>query len=326
MCFVAVAIERGLCPFLRFLLMLASIAATGGATAEQIWFAPADNLARGTKLFNQDFPKLFDDPPAWNTNVDVFQIAPYYAARASDEDLLRIAGFLARQHITLAVGVQPMQIEGECASGEGRTGRGSNLGIFRRLRKLGLDIQYIGLDEPLTFGHYSIHGTGACLFPIPDVARRVAATINEIRESYPRAHVVDYEAPTAAPVATWPAELAEWLEAYRRATGASFDAIVFDADWRKHWLDWVRPGVEVAHRNGVRAGMFLTIAGPGTSDAGAVGSLKANIQAVEAARQPLDLVIVACWTPYPSRSTPASDSETLTSVLDWYLAQRGRGS
>ena len=125
-----------------------------------------------------------------------------------------------------------MQIEGECAPGEGRTGRGSNLGIFRRLRKLGLDIQYIGLDEPLTFGHYFIRGTGSCLFPIHDVARRVAATIAEIRELFPFARIVDDEAPTAAPVAGWPAELTEWLEAYKRATGASLDAIVFDVNWR----------------------------------------------------------------------------------------------
>jgi hypothetical protein len=296
------------------------------AQAAEVWFAPTDNLARAGKLFNQDFPHLFDEPPAWNTDIDVFQIAPFYAEHATDEDLLRVARFLSRRHIVLGAAVQPMQIDGECAGGEGRTRRGANLRIFRRLRALGLDIQYIGLDEPLTFGHYASRGARPCQLPIDDVARRVAATISEIRESYPLARIVDYEAPTIASVATWPVELAEWLDAYKRATGANLDAVAFDVDWRIRWLEWVRPGIEVLHSKGVHAGMLLTIAGPGTSDAGAVASLKANIQAAEEAWQPLDLMIVACWTPYPSLSLPASASDTLTSVLDWYLSRHGRGA
>ncbi len=311
---------------LALLLVLACMFWPGRARATEVWFAPTDNLARAGRLFNQDFPRLFDEPPAWNTDIDSFQIAPFYAEHATDEDLLRIASFLGRRRIVLGAGVQPMQIDGECAGGEGRTRRGGNLRIFQRLRKLGLDIRYIGLDEPLTFGHYASRGDRPCRFPIDDVARRVAATISEIRQSYPLARIVDYEAPTIASVATWPAELAEWLDAYKRATGAALDAVAFDVDWRVRWLDWVRPGIEVAHSKGVRAGMLLTIAGPGTSDAGAVASLRANIQATEEARLPLDLVIVACWTPYPSHSLPASASDTLTSALDWYLSQHGRGA
>jgi hypothetical protein len=134
--------------------------------------------------------------------------------------------------------------------GEGRTRRGANLRIFRRLRGLGLDIQYIGLDEPLTFGHYASRGFRPRQLPIDDVARRVAATISEIRESYPLARIVDYEAPTIAAVTTWPAELAEWLDAYKRATGANLDAVAFDVDWQVRWLDWVRPGIEVLHSTG----------------------------------------------------------------------------
>jgi hypothetical protein len=305
-------------PLLVFLSMAWS------AAAQQIWFAPTDNLPRGPKLFNQDFPALFQDPPVWNTRVDVFEIAPYYAARATDADLLRIAAFLARHHIALAVSVQPTQVNGECGPGEGLTRRGENLGTFRRLRRLDLNIQYIGLDEPLTFAHYYSRGNRRCHFPIIDVARRVAATIAEIRESYPLARIVDYEAPTDAPLGAWPADLTAWLTAYKSATNTPLDAVVLDVHWNLPWIDWVRPAVNVLHRAGVRAGMFLTIVGPGSSDVEAVASLRANIQAVDAARLPLDLVIMSCWTPFPTHSVPASDPTSLTSVLNWYLATHGR--
>ncbi len=46
------------------------------ALAQQVWFAPPDNLQRGNKTpINQDFPHLFDQPPAWSVQADVFLIS-----------------------------------------------------------------------------------------------------------------------------------------------------------------------------------------------------------------------------------------------------------
>jgi hypothetical protein len=73
-------------------------------------------------FLTKDFPRLFDKPPAWNTDIDVFQIAPFYAEHATDEDLLRLASFLSRRHIVLGAAVQPTQIDGECAWGKGEHG------------------------------------------------------------------------------------------------------------------------------------------------------------------------------------------------------------
>jgi hypothetical protein len=315
---------RMLCLALCGVIGSAAVASLRAVAAMEVWFAPSDNLPRGSKQFNRDFPELFVEPSSWNTHVDVFGIPPYYAAKATDEELLNVAGFLTRHHINLAVGVQPVQINDECSSGEGRTRPQQNFGIFRRLRHLGLDVKYVGLDEPLTYGHYYNKGPRPCQLTVRAVASRVGASIAEIRSFYPDARVIDAEAPANAPIESWQADLALWLREYQDATGRPFDAIVFDVDWRAAWVDWVRPGIEVAHTKGVRAGIYLTIAGPGRSDEDAVLSLRANIQAVETTHLPLDLTVLACWTPYPSRSVPASDPATLTSVLNWYLAQHGR--
>jgi hypothetical protein len=315
---------RVLCLALYGVIGSAAVAPWHAAAATEVWFAPPDNLPRGSKQFNRDFPELFVEPPPWNTHVDVLQIPPYYAAKAKDEELLNVAGFLIRHHIDLAVGVQPVQINEECSPTEGLTHPKENFGIFRRLRHLGLDIKYVGLDEPLTYGHYYNRGLRPCRLSVGDVAVRVGATIAEIRGFYPDAKVVDYEAPAIAPIESWPSDLAAWLREYQQTTGRPLDAIVFDVDWRGAWVNWVRSGIEVAHGKGIRAGIFLTIAGPGTSDTNAVASLRTNIQTVDAANLLLDLTILSCWTPYPSRSVPASDPKTLTSVLNWYLAQHGR--
>jgi hypothetical protein len=102
------------------------------------------------------------------------------------------------------------------------------------------------------------------------------------------------------------------------------DAVVFDIDWRLPWQNWVSQSVTAAHKAGARAGMFLTGTGPGASDAEAIAARKQNALAVEQARLPLDLVIIANWTPHPSRNLPESDQDTLTSFLRWYEVHRGQ--
>lgn len=305
-------------------LLMAVSACVPAATAREIWFAPPDNLPRQVKAVAADFPALFTEPPPWNTRIDVFQLTPYYAARANDGDLRHIAAFLTKPRITLAVAVQSMQITDECGMGEGRVRPRVNGAILRRLHRLGLDVKYVSLDEPLTFAHYQTRIPNPCRFPIAEVARRVAAAIREIREFYPNAKIIDYEYPSLVPPAQWLADLPVWLRAFREQAGVPIDAFVFDLNWREPWIDWVRPSVDLLKRAGARTGVFLTIAGPGTSDQLAVQSLEDNIRAVEAAKLGFDIEIISCWTRFPSRLTPSSDPLTLTSVLDWHLSRQGR--
>jgi hypothetical protein len=79
--------------------------------------------------------------------------------------------------------------------------------------------------------------------------------------------------------------------------------------------------VTAAHKAGVRAGVFLTGAGPGASDAEAVAAYEQNVQAVESSGLCFDLVDIANWTPHPSRNLPQSDPDTLTSFLHCYVSR-----
>jgi hypothetical protein len=298
---------------------------TNTTFAQQVWFAPPDNLPRGTRVINQDFPHLFDDSPAWSAKANVFALAPHYVEAASEDSLRRVAAFLKQHNITLAVAIGSVQLdnaqrtEGECGFGvEGYTRPNKNHIIFSRLKRFGLDVKYIELDEPLTYGHYMQRGI-ACRYSIAEVARRVAASIAEIKAIYPEAKVVDAEAPTIASAAQWTTDLGAWLTAFRSASGAPLDAVVFDIDWRQPWLQWVRPSIDVLRSQDVRAGVFLDGTGPGISDADAITAYKRNIQSVEASKLSLGLVIIANWTIHPSRDLPESDPESLTSVLKWYV-------
>jgi hypothetical protein len=300
----------------------------------EVWFAPNDNLPRPGApggYLNHDFPHLFDPSPAWDPKIDVFKISPKMGSTIGPaEDLTRINAFLKDRRIALAVDTgamlmdSPDPVPGECGFGvEGSNRPGRNAIEFRRLKQLGIEVRYVTMDEPLTFGHY-YSKKNACHFSIDEVARRVAAAIAEIRQSYPDVRVVDAEAPPITTTAQWNADFPKWLEAYGRATGKPLDAIVYDLDWRQPWQAVVAPGSRVARQAGVRVGIFFTGAPPPASDAEAVAAYKRNIQAVDASGLKFDLVMVANWTPHPSRNLPQSDPETLTSVLTWYLQQHER--
>jgi len=306
------------------------ISLSHAALAEEVWFAPPDNLDRGARSYNKDFPGLFDKSPAWSGQADVFVLSPKFAEEAPEEMTKRVTSFLSNRHIALAVGIGAVQmdnaqhIEGECGYGvEGHTRPKKNEIIFSRLKRWGHDVKYVAMDEPLSFGHH-YRQKNACNFSIQEVAKRVAATVTEIRKIYPNVKFVDYEAvATTKPANEWIKDLEAWLTAYRLATGELPDSVVFDVDWNKPWLDAVRSGTELLHRSGVRAGIFLDGTGPGRSDADAVAAYKRNMDSVDAAKLPLDIVIIANWTPHPANNLPESDPNSLAGVLHYYMTKHG---
>jgi len=301
----------------------------------QVWFAPNDDLGRGPnrdRYLNHDFPHLFDPNPAWDAKIDVFKISPMMGSAVGPADELgRINAFLKDHRIALSVdtgGVtmdNPGPTPGECGYGvEGMARPGRNAVSFKRLKSLGIEVAYVTLDEPLTYGHY-YNRKNACGYSIEDVARRTANEIAQIRQVYPNVPVVDVEAPQMTTTAQWNADFPKWLKAYRDASGSPFDAVVYDMVMSQPWQAIATPGIGAAHAVGVRAGIILDGAGPGGTDAEAVAAYKRNMQAVDASGLKFDLVMVANWTPHPSRNLPQSDPDTLTSALAWYLQHHDKG-
>jgi hypothetical protein len=144
-----------------------------------------------------------------------------------------------------------------------------------------------------------------------------------VREFYPNARIVDSEVPTNLPLDQWLAILDEWLKEYKAAVGAPLDALSMDLNFRRPWLDATQATINVLHRNGTRAGIYLNApGGRAMTDAVWVAEAKANITAVQSAHLPLDYVIIASWVPYPSQILPESDPFSLTSVAYWYLHKR----
>jgi hypothetical protein len=95
--------------------------------AQEVWFAPNDDLARGPNRdqhFNYDFPHLFEPSRAWSANHRCIRDFADDGLRGRPRRRLnRINVFLKGRHIALAVGIDatlldnPNRVPGECGFG-----------------------------------------------------------------------------------------------------------------------------------------------------------------------------------------------------------------
>jgi hypothetical protein len=293
------------------------------ARAQDIWFAPPDDLPRGAKIFNRDFPQFWTSPDQWKataSHISVFGLNPYYAAVAPEEKLKAISAFLKAKHIALSVGMQSLPVEGCGQNVEGMTRAGVPGSIARRLKSFGIDVAYFSLDEPLYFG--SVYtGKEACRYSIPQVAHRLAGTIGDLRAAYPDAKIVEAEPTTSQSLGEWTATLTTWLESYRSETGTPLYALEMDSLWQRPWQEADGATVQILHHRGIKAGIILDSAGgPGVTDESWMANAQKNAANLQAAKLDLDFVTIASWMLHPSHNLPESDPLALTSLVEWYVS------
>jgi hypothetical protein len=307
------------------LLVLALVSAHP-ATAEEIWFAPPDELPRFGQVAMADYPQLFEPDAKWAlaaSRINVFSLDPFYVLRAPEAELRRVLSFLAAHHIALNVGLQALPAENCGHDVEGIVSTVKEpLSVAQRLRTLNAEVSSFSFDEPLEYGHVYAH-RDACRFSVKEVAQRLSQTVQGVRSIYPNAKFIDYEPPIDLSAAEWASTLKEWLEDYRAATGTPLDGMGMDIDFRKPWLPVTRESTQILHAQGVKAGLFLDAAGgPDVTDESWMAKARKNIVDVELAKLPLDFVIIATWMHHPTRALPETDPLALTSLVNWYFEHR----
>ena len=299
------------------------------AKAQEIWFGPPDNLPRGDKIANEDFPNLFAPEQKWqsaSSKISLFAMTPYYAVAATDDQIRMILGYLSSRHIPLAVGMQPLPVEG-CGQGvEGMTRPGVPGVIARRLKRLGANVEYFALDEPLEYGHI-YHGKNACHFSVQEVANRLASTIRDLRAVYPGVKILDFEVPTDQPLSEWTATLSEWLDDYREATGTELDALAMDTNINKPWREAGPATIQILHKHGTKAGMFIIArGGPSVTDESWMSEAREFSKEIRTANMKLDFVIFSTWMGHPHLFVPDNNSLALTSLINYWADISGRRS
>ena len=308
------------------MLVVLAVQSPLAAHATELWFAPGDDLNVKGTVNRTDFQELFVPGSPWQTGlsrINVLQIRSPWFLRMPEAAVKQVISFSVEHRIGLAV---PLDSVASDTCGQNVEGFTSTKGMQfypRELRKRGVPLEYVVLDEPLYYGHeYSTSTT--CNFPIQEVAKRVAYSIRTVKSYYPAIKVVLSEPEQS--LSGGVVELAEFLDAYRRELGEYPSAMRMDIQWHKDWPSAIPSLLSMLRSRHVGFSLIYnaTRGGLAPSDSDWVRSAEANVQTYRSRfRQPPNQIVIQSWDKRPGRVLPESDPTTMTGFLKWYISVAG---
>ena len=289
------------------------------ARGQSIWFSPRCGRER-----HADFMELFQTNAPWQqaaSHVAVFGLSQWMTAAGPEAELKQIFSDLRQRHIALEAGLLPLSAGPDgCGKGiEGYSAPGQSLHDAIRIKALGAEVAYFGLDEPLYFGH-EFKGNKrltACHSPIADIAKELARRIKQVHTIFPDAKVGEVE---PFPVSDlWLAKLEQWFDAYEAATGEKLAFFRLDMQWNGPWRERIAALADLLRRKGIPLQVIYNGNGNAASDEEWIAQALAHAREFELA-VPItpDVVSIQCWTSKPARLLPDSNPKALTSLINQY--------
>lgn len=297
----------------------------------QIWMAATEPFRREAMGWGaNDYLELFDSNAPWQQvaqHVRVFQLAQNFIERADPATLSRVIGFLSRHGIAIAMQASPNLAIRGC--GRGIESYGAPHDMLRdaeRVQKVGGVVSYITMDEPLNFGHIfnGRRGKIPCHSPIETIAGDAARKIAETRNVFPAVQVGEtepYGIPTVSSEA-WASMLAEWFSAFRNATGRPLAYEHADIVWnRPGALPQFEAALPVIRQAGIPLGVIYNGTALDRTSATWVADARSHIALIEGRlRIRPQHVIFQSWMALPRMMLPESSSDTLTGLVEAYIA------
>ena len=294
----------------------------GISAAPTVWLAPVDDQVTPAGFrVDQDYPQLFQAGASWQkalSNISVFEMVRRYVTTESEPKLREMFTFLREHNIELAIGAG--MVPARNCGVEGTAHRpDENVLTARRLKRLGADVKYIVMDEPMTWGH-SFKGKNGCRYSIDELAAGVAGEIRKFREVFPDVQIIEDEAHAGVGP---PAELGQWLDALRAQLGNGAPVSVrFDVQWASSdqpWRQFVKPLVRTVLDHGYHYGIIFDGTPLDSTDDGWIRTAQANIKAWESAiKDSPDHIVIQSWHRHPTSLLPETSPTTLTYLVNWF--------
>ncbi len=307
-----------------FAAMFVSSSAQAGHP--EIWLTPfAPVTSPDGRRGAADYFDLFKPDAAWpvaGAQVKVFKIYLDQLVLMSDEQVKTIVQGLAARNIALAMEANVLIETSVCAPGVGKAGPITP--AVKRLKALGADLRYLAMNEPLWSGH-SLPRPYYCQASIAEVAEDIAASLKPLYDIYPNLQVGDVEpiGRDGTITATWPDEIAQFIDAYRKASGRPLAFIHSDTVWGRDWQTDMKRLVQNAQTAKVPFGVIFDGDMSELSDAEWAEDTAHYAMIVEdkLGVHP-DQVNFQVWYKWPHHTLPETDYSTMTGMVRNYLRSR----
>jgi hypothetical protein len=295
--------------------------AASASQAERVWLAPAFPFPGKPGL--DEILQLFTDDRGWEnarSHVNVFKIYTHSIHSLSDDELRSIFQYLERHHIDLALEYGMLASDANCGIGvEGFQPPQMPTLIANKIKRLGGDLKYIAMDEPVFYARY-YNGARACHWSIDEIAQNAASNVIQFQAIFPHAMIGQIEPVAAMKDKDWRAELAEWFKSYRMAAGLPVAFFHFDMIWRGPFIENTGQALALLRSQNIPFGIIFNSSGDVKSDQEWSDSATTNIKTYFSAQLPRPFdVIVQSWHPNPTRVLPETDPQALTYLVNYYF-------
>ena len=312
---------RGVVALLAAGLVLQMNSSATAESTRDIWLAPLDQDHSNGSIGARDFAALFRPDAPWSdvaNRVTVFKLYPFFTARSSDEELTAVITDLRRRGIALALEARVLTDEAACKG----DGGANTIKLLLRLKRLGADLRYLAMDEPMKHWRFV---RSNCRVPLDAIARNIAANVRRFKAVFPEMKVGDIE-----PVGEFKedpnlaSDILEFLIACQESIGEPIAFFHSDVIWHSPWLALNRRLERMLQGAGIRFGMIYNGTDRAVSDEQWANEAVSHFEEFEAEGQKPDAAIFQSWAAHPTRVLPESDHMSLTGIALRYLRLHGQ--
>ncbi|WP_426412557.1 hypothetical protein [Bradyrhizobium ganzhouense] len=284
---------------------------------------PLKTLPRWTGV-RTDAVDLWKQIAAWPTvaaRARVVKLVAGNIENTSEADLKSIIDEVRQHRMALALEIGPLVRTPACGPPTESYGRaGETEAILQRIRSAGGEFDYVAMDEPFHYGHVD---PGGCRLASVEIARQVAASITSMRRIFPNLKVGDIEVAGANRAAV--AELVQWTDDYRAATGEQLAFLHADVAWSELAIRNLPVLAAGLRQRQVPFGIIYNADSAVGSDADWTRSALDHAAEIETVMNVHpDTAIFQSWTRNPTHVLPEGQPGTLMNVALQYLRPASR--
>jgi hypothetical protein len=297
----------------RILQITAALLLCAPCADAATWLAGGDPYAQPKNPAAATYMEIFAPNASWH--ADVLKTSTQFFMRAKDNEIVQMTDMLRARHIALAMEGLMMVGTKRCGTGfEGYEGPQAIPGVAERVRRLGGTIEYVAMDEPLTFGHFSTR-VGACQDSVDSIASQLVDNVHALKSAFPNIKIGDIE-PLDDRTADRLDTMLAFADAFKKATGEPLAFYHADVNWGSHWRPQLAEWKRRMHAAGMRLGVIFNGDNNAPSDKQWTDSAIERFRTVmtDSSVAPDDAIFQS-WALRPTKMAPDTDPYSLTGML-----------
>lgn len=299
------------------LALMLALVVPAWAASTAIWFGGEDPVVQKDKHKDNpaDYMDIFKPDAPWSTaasGLTAFKISTQLALRGTDEQLQTVLVGLKSRHIALAIELGVLVTSDRC--GKGTEGYGSPRtveAVAKRIKSLGGRLDYIAMDEPVTWGHEktgsNAKGFSYCQDEVADLVDQAAPKIAILQNYFPDVKIGEVDAVNGR----YPHlanDIIEFIDLLHKKTGLKPAFVHADVAWDSNWQPMLENLALRLHNRGVRLGVIFDGDLKASSDEEWVSEALERYRSITGNPNinPDDLVFQT-WSPRPTHMLPETD-------------------